>query len=331
MCSSLSPVIKSYDVNSFLLIMAHHRWVQDDSAAIFSPSVARIAASTARDWAFVDLWLLSMFRNQQGSPPPFERNQATLKALLDLATFNENADEHCQLLAHADVEALRQLTLSKTSLPQLQYCSASHVKKDLLEAIEHYLPKEGMASLQALASMDIHAGLVFSEPKDLGHDLISLHHAAYDTARLISRVETLEIEIRRGIGTAKRLSSIFQDDDYKPPSDLAKQNLDLQRKIKTMSAQLPEIRDRVAVLAASVNLSHPTIDKIANDELEYLAILARKRSLDAQMATFAGLPNNPDIARSELDALQRQLREVTVQREIRFEYLIERESPVKRR
>ncbi len=42
------------------------------SAAIFSPSVARIAASTAKDWNYVDSWLSARFHG--GSRPAFERN-----------------------------------------------------------------------------------------------------------------------------------------------------------------------------------------------------------------------------------------------------------------
>src|SRR3546814_5108209 len=60
--------------------------------ASFSPSVARIAASTTRDWADVDSWLASKLPAGR-APPSFERNSETLKALLSLSAHNEAADD----------------------------------------------------------------------------------------------------------------------------------------------------------------------------------------------------------------------------------------------
>ncbi len=74
------------------------------STAIFSPSVARLAASTAKDWNYVDSWLSSKLHGR--TPPPFERNPDTLKALLALAALNEAADEERDLLARVDAAAL---------------------------------------------------------------------------------------------------------------------------------------------------------------------------------------------------------------------------------
>jgi len=62
-----------------------------------------------------------------------------------------------------------------------------------------------------------------------------------------------------------------------------------------------------------------------------LSVLSRKKELDLQLATFQGLPSNPDMARAELEELRDQLRSVESQRDAVFEGLVERESPVKRR
>ncbi|KAJ3519927.1 hypothetical protein NM208_g13930 [Fusarium decemcellulare] len=146
-----------------------------------------------------------------------------------------------------------------------------------------------------------------------------------------ARVEVLHQHIEAEAAQINDLLRDLQSDDYKPPSHLAKQNLDMQRKIKTLSTKLPELQDRVAALAASSDASHPTIADLARDEQEYLAVLARKKELDLQLASFQGLPSNPDMARSELEDLRGQLRSITSQRDAVFEGLVERESPVKRR
>ncbi|KAI1117792.1 hypothetical protein F5Y14DRAFT_323654 [Nemania sp. NC0429] len=107
-------------------------------AAIFSPSAARAAASTAKDWAYVDAWLRRQFaalrqgQVQQGhgqdgspatapqnqsniskptttSPPPFERNPETLEALLSLIAANEEADEDRDRLARLESAALSEV------------------------------------------------------------------------------------------------------------------------------------------------------------------------------------------------------------------------------
>ena len=88
----------------------HQRHLSHDyeSGAIFSPTIARIAASTARDWSYVDSWLSSKL--PPGRPlPSFERNPDTLKALLALAAANEAADEQRSLLARAEAEALKEV------------------------------------------------------------------------------------------------------------------------------------------------------------------------------------------------------------------------------
>ncbi|KAI1193477.1 hypothetical protein F5X97DRAFT_37698 [Nemania serpens] len=109
-------------------------------AAIFSPSVARAAASTAKDWAYVDAWLRRQFatlrqeqvqgqgQGQDGSsaaaapqnqsniskpttssPPSFERNPETLEALLSLISANEEADEDRDRLARLESAALSEI------------------------------------------------------------------------------------------------------------------------------------------------------------------------------------------------------------------------------
>ncbi|KAI3339363.1 hypothetical protein F4824DRAFT_456981 [Ustulina deusta] len=93
-------------------------------AAIFSPSIARAAASTAKDWAYVDAWLRRQYahlgpddastrtrtrtvsKSTTSSPPAFERNPDTLEALLALIAANEEADEERGRLARLESAAL---------------------------------------------------------------------------------------------------------------------------------------------------------------------------------------------------------------------------------
>ncbi|KAI8676452.1 hypothetical protein LRP88_10545 [Fusarium phalaenopsidis] len=304
--------------------MAHHHLLGQDSA-IFSPSVARIAASTARDWSYVDAWLSSKFHPRP--VPSFERNNDTLKALLALASTNEAADEERSLLAKSEAAALQELKESESKAGN----GTRPLREGLLDAVQHNLPPDGHTALDAMAHMALQLGVAFPEPETLGRRMCELQSTIYDTEQMKARVEILHQHIDAEAARINDLLRELQNDDYQPPIQLAKQNLEIQRKVKALSAKLPELQDRVAALAANTDSSHPTIPDLARDEQEYLAVLARKKELDLQLASFQGLPSNPDMARSELEDLRGQLRSITSQRDAVFEGLVERESPVKRR
>jgi len=302
--------------------MAHHyhRRLESDSAAIFSPSVARIAASNARDWSYVDNWLASKFTN--GSIPPFERNAETLKALLALASHNEAADEERQLVSKAESEALAQLDSLKEENPPL--------REVFLDTVEDELPQEGQVALDSLASMAVQAGIAFPEPEDLGRKMVDMQKSIYEAETMSSRVEVLQRSIQKDAARMQIMLRRLEGDDHRPDPELAKQNLEIQRNVKTMAAQLQEFQYRVAALASTVGFPRPSIQDVARDEEEYMAALQEKQ-LDLQMAAFEGLPSDPDLARAELNALRSQLHGATSQRDEVFEGLVERESPVKRR
>ncbi|KAH6890983.1 hypothetical protein B0T10DRAFT_298765 [Thelonectria olida] len=306
--------------------MAHHRHLSEDSA-IFSPSVARIAASTARDWSYIDSWLAAKFHPRP--VPAFERNQDTLKAFLNLASLNEAADEERNLFAKSEVAALQELSTAKSDIQSAH--QRRPIREGLLDAVQHNLPSEGHTALDAMANMSLQLGVAYPEPESLGRRMTNLQASVQETEQMKARIDILHRHIEKETSLINDLLRQVKSDEYKPPAHLAKQNLDLQRRIKTMSTKLPELQDRVASLDVSAGSSHPTTTDIARDEQEYMAILAQKKELDLRMASFHGLPSNPDMARSELEALRGQLRNVTSQRDAVFEGLVERESPVKRR
>lgn len=304
--------------------MAHHRLLSEDSA-IFSPSVARIAASTARDWSYIDAWLSSKFHPRP--VPSFERNNDTLKALLALASVNESADEERNLVAKAEAAALQELTDSEAKIEN----KSRPLREGLIEVVQHNLPADGHKALDAMGSIVLQFGVAFPEPETLGQRMIQLQSSIHDAEQMKARVEVLHKHIDEEAARINDILKDLQSEDYQPPAHLAKQNLEMQRKIKALSTKLPELQDKVASLAASSNSSHPTIADLSRDEKEYLSVLAQKKELDLQLAVFQGLPSNPDMARAELEELRQELRSIESQRDAVFEGLVERESPVKRR
>lgn len=318
-------------------------------AAIFSPSVARLAASTAKDWSYVDSWLASKYN---GRPPPsFERNSDTLKALLALATLNESADENRNLLARVDADALREIkTAEDRNDNGNKYGRRSHhdeqdedgddgglitlptFKDDFFAALEGNLTKEGTASLTAMATASIDLGIAFPSPPQLGQAMLDLQARALGLDQAAARVTVLQHYLASESARLENLLREVSGDDYRPPaSGLARQNVEMQRRVKTAARKLPEMKDKVSSLARTVGLPNPTIEQVRHEEERYLELLEVKRGLDQQLGEFEGLPPDADLARQQLDALRRELRSITERRDAVFENLVERETPRKGR
>lgn len=319
-------------------------------AAIFSPSVARAAASTAKDWSYVDSWLRSKYAGSsinRGRPPSFERNPETLKALLALAAANEAADEDREQLARVEEAALAEVQASEREQEakrqrveaERQQGEAGSVAvdgellvSDLLEAIESNLSKDGKAALDAMASMAVDLGVAYPTPETLGAKFVELQGQALELEDSIERVNLLQRYLdRESARMASFLEELHHGEAYQPAPDLAKQNLELQRKIKGMTARIPELKQQVISLEKTVGLPRLTVEDVRKEEEAYLELLARKKDLDAQVKAFAGLPPDIEAARMELEALRAELRDATEQRDENFEKLVERESPVKSR
>ncbi|KAF3061272.1 hypothetical protein GL218_03189 [Daldinia childiae] len=361
------------------------------SQAIFSPSVARAAASTAKDWSYIDTWLRSIFANSSSSsnrasrPPPFERNPETLKALLALATANEAADEHREQLARVEeaaleevrsieqereerrerIDARKQQQKQQQQQQQQGETEAEEAEEaldgdilatDLLSALESSLSKDGATALEAMASMAVELGVAYPTPEILGSKFAELQGRAFELEDGIERVDLLRRYLDRESARAETFLAELQqsntdsslnthnDNDstisgnggsstsiFTLPPTLPKQNLSLQRLVKSTSSHLPDLTHQVHSLEKTIGLPSLTVDDVRADEEAYLDLLSRKKDLDAQVRAFAGLPPDIDAARAELEALRAELRNATERRDEDFEKLVERESPVKSR
>lgn len=304
-------------------------------AAIFSPTVARLAASTAKDWNYVDGWLASKYNGR--TVPQFERNPETLKALLALATLNETSDENRQLISQVDAAALEDINAARDAKQGAADedddapVDLVSFKNDFYDALEDNLTTEGKTALDAMASSAGHLGTAYPEPATLARAVLDLQVRLFDLEQAVSRVETLQ---RLADSESASLDELLQDvrgDEYRIPADLARHNLDLQRKIKAMAKRLPEVQSKVASLARTVGVPDPTIQQVGEEEERYLGSLHLRRRLDQQVSEFEGLPADVDRARQQLDRLRDELRTITGRRDAVFEGLVERETPRKAR
>ncbi|KAL2889065.1 Vacuole morphology and inheritance protein 14 [Ceratocystis lukuohia] len=298
--------------------------------AIFSPSVARIAASTSRDWNYVDSWLAAKYRSAfpGRDPPEFERTPETLKALHALASFDEAAGEDRDAIAAAEASSLEEVNAARDA-------PGKQLRDALLEAVEDSLTAEGAAALDVMSALAVSTGTALPSPIDLGHVIADLQGQSCEIQQMASRVDALLNYIRTealpGVNSVLRG---LEQDGYDHPTDLARQNLDSQRRIKTAASRLPAIQDQAAAAAATDLLrleGVPSLARIMADENEYFQLLAVKKDLDAQLTIFQGLPTDMHLARAELDNLRTDLEKMRGERDETFESLVERETPRKPR
>ncbi|OAA34567.1 hypothetical protein BBO_09134 [Beauveria brongniartii RCEF 3172] len=311
--------------------MAHLRDCLEagDPASMFSPSVARIAATEARDWSFVDCWIASQFPGRQ--PPPFERNADTLKTLLALISFKDTASEEARLLARIDRDALGLLSQSRDSAATARPVTMAAVRDSLLNIIEQELSKEGSIALHSMSSMAVSAKVTLPEPEQLCAAILDTQSAIFETEQMTFRAEALERHIHSEIVRANSLLNTIHDDICNLPEGLGKRNLELQRTVKAMTAQSPEYERRIATLKASAASSDLTVHGIIQEEQDYLALLEKRKLLEKRISIFRRLPSDPELARNELNAYRKELQGITSRRDAAFQGLVERETPVKRR
>ncbi|EFY93623.1 hypothetical protein J3458_001091 [Metarhizium acridum] len=307
----------------------------DGSAAIFSPSMARIAASTAKDWSYVDSWLASKFPDGD-TLPIFERNPSTLKALLAVASISERADDSRHLLASAEKIARGEGSHIDGYFEDLaddppRSGMTSSIREQILSAISAHLDQDGKVALDAMGDAAVQHGISLPKLEDLSNQLIALQTTLFETSQASLRADFWKSFLYREAKKTTDWLATTQSQNYQLPPELAKQNLDLQRKTKAFNAHLADTQDRMATCVPCGKGSDPTIQLVTEEEEQFLAVLSHKKDLDAQLMAFQGLPSDTNKARNEIDALRQKLRGFTSRRDEAFESLVEQASPVKRR
>ncbi|OAQ66649.1 hypothetical protein VFPPC_14354 [Pochonia chlamydosporia 170] len=309
--------------------------IENVPTAMFSPSVARIAASTAKDWSYIDSWLASKLSNSR-SLPTFERNSSTLKALLALVSLNEGADENCNLMADANQTALDENSCASVQFEEIEgvlprLWTTSAIRDELLSAIHGNLNQDGKAALDALGDMAVQQGTSLPDLHELGGQHMALIITLFEASQAALRIDAWRnLLLREYTKTTEWLTTTVKSQHYTLPPGLVKHNLDLQRKIKSLIAQRPDIQERQSAAVSSRQGFHPTVQLVAHEEEQFLDILIRKKELDSQIMDFRGLPSDEHKARDEVEALRQKLRVVASRRDEVFEGLVEKASPVKR-
>lgn len=235
------------------------------NTAIFSPSVARAAASAAKDWSYVDGWLQRKFPG--GDPPPFERNADTLRVLLALAAANEAADEERTLVARLEAETLNQLRAheqSQSHAPSENTNTDNNAldsaREAILTALETSLTREGQTALTALAALALQTNTPLPTPAALGTELINLSTTTSTLEQTTARIHTLTAHLAREVAATAQLATELRPPSPRPHPHPHDDDDDGNNTANPSSPNNPHNKTPAAASPASATGYHPPAD-----------------------------------------------------------------------
>lgn len=288
--------------------------------SLASPTKARQAAIQAKDWAYVNSWL-----SRQYAPKPvphFERNEDTLRVLLTLAAANDAADEEASLQHRAREEAVQTFKLHEEfeakDSHQLQ-------KKEILDEVEMCLDERGRNTLDDLADAAVTLGNTLSPtPEDLSQSIVELAAEEFDAQDQMAKVDMLHRYLQKELLRLQEdLEDLRSDKAYETPADTQSLTSEWVRGTKVLSTKVGEYQDRIASLERNQPRG-PTIDQLMGEEESIIRLRETVKSLEGRVKAFHYLPTDVPGARARYKELERELGQLTRQRDTMFGNLVER-------
>lgn len=285
-----------------------------------SPTKARQAAIQAKDWAYVNSWL-----GRQYAPKPvpqFERNEDTLRVLLTLAAANDAADEEAALQHRVREEAVRGFKLQEEA-----ECKAPHErqKNEILDEVEMCLDDKARRDLDDLAeSATVLGNTLNPEPEDLSQSIVELTAEDSDAQDQMAKVETLHQYLQRELARLQNdLEQLKTNKAYETPSDIHGTTSEWTRGTKTLATKVGEYQDRLASLERNQPRG-PTIEELMVEEENVVRLRETVESLEGRVKVFHDLPRDVPGARARYKELERELGQLTRQRDNMFGSLVGR-------
>ncbi|KAI9834261.1 MAG: hypothetical protein M1819_003099 [Sarea resinae] len=287
----------------------------DSPGAIFSPSLARQQLAQARDWAYIDTFLSTLYHP---SPVPrFERNGSTLKILLALAAQNETAEEEATILAAHSTSITRTLAENTAADPD------AHIFSALTDALK----PAAQAALTALASTSTALGTApTADPCLLAQRLIDLTAQSADLAQQSTRLETLSVALQSQLEILQAdLKTLKTHTAFNPPDSLPQKTADWTRGSKHLHTKLQDYHSRLASSpsASSLAAAELSLPELIAAEKSVLELQTQVRDLEGRVRAYKGLPHDAERAKREVERVGREVRAAERKRDRLFESLVE--------
>ncbi|KAI9797854.1 MAG: hypothetical protein M1833_005054 [Piccolia ochrophora] len=281
--------------------------------ALLSPSKAREHLALVKDWEYIDNWLAAKYASRK--PPSFERNHDTLKALLALAAFNDNADEGRDLMAAVEAKALAELLAD----------ADDDLNAPLLAALESALSPSGHQALESLASLSVALSTASVSTPALSAAILSHTSASHALTLQIHRLQSLHTALLTHlVRTRAHHTTLLSSPPLNPPSSLPKTTASRARATKQLTPKLAEYRTRIESLPADKGKPPLSISDVARMETEVRTLAAQVKTVVKQVEYFEELPWGKEEARREVVRVGRELEALGRRRDGLFEGLVER-------
>lgn len=274
---------------------------------LLSPSKARLQFVQAQEWAHVTTWLASKYH--PSTPPPFERNEETLNALLALAALKESADEEREAYAKVEHDALKELDAIVSGEPNTK----------ILAAMENSLTREGRTSLEALASLSVALGGVPTQ-REMANGIVQLKAAEISMHQQTQRVDALQESLGRELSSLQEQLAELRGDEFQSSVEVLQKTSGWTRSAKALSIKLTEYKDKLNSFDKG---KAPAVDipQMIEEEKGVLELQEKVKALEARVTAFQGLPPNWKQAKSEVERVKRALARLERQRDTMFEGL----------
>lgn len=288
--------------------------------SLASPTKARQAAIQAKDWAYVNSWL-----SRQYAPKPvpqFERNEDTLRVLLTLAAANDAADEEASLQHRAREEAVRAFKLREEADAKDPH---ERQKNEIMEEVEMCLDEKGRDNMNDLAEAAVALGNTLNPtPDDLSLSIIELTAEEFDAQDQIAKVDQLHRYLQKElVWLQDGLEELRSDKAYETPADIQSLTSEWVRDSKMLSSKVGEYQDRIASLERNQPRG-PTIEELMVEEENVIRLRETVKSLQGRVKAFHDLPKDSLEARARYKELERELGQLTRQRDTMFGNLVSR-------
>ncbi|KAI9697841.1 MAG: hypothetical protein M1820_007628 [Bogoriella megaspora] len=284
----------------------------DWTASHFSPSKARQQRAQAKDWEYVDSWLTKKFTPKP--VPPFERNEDTLKALMELASFNEATDEETSLIAEVQESVLKEL--------QDQTKNSAN-ENDVLNLINDSLSKKDQANLSSLAQLSVVLEAPDVKPDTLAERAITFTESEFNVEQQCQRADALIDSLQNELLRLEQIRTQFNNEGFVADSRLGQRTAEWTRGTKQLKAKLVEYNERLSSIPSDFS-ANPRVEDVNLLEVGLSEVQQRLKVLEREVQDFQGLPHDIDLARLKVADLTRELQELKRERDRRFEGLIKR-------
>jgi HAUS augmin-like complex subunit 1 len=293
-----------------------------DITHLLSPSKARLLAAESSSWTHVTTHLTRLFHP---SPiPPFERNPATLAALLSLIKANEDADAGRRIVHDARSEAMGLRNVEAASP-----ASEVDVGERFLATLTAALPPAGQRALDDLASAAVLLGCrcdpempVETEMSTL---ITSLTSSVFSAENSLSRLQQTSRAFSRDeaqLQDSLARLTVSTDAEALGVEAMHSRTTAMNRETKVVGMKLGEYQDRIKALRG-YDIGKVKVEDVVRREEKFEELQVGIRRLDERIINMQGLPPDLDVSRKEVERARGELEEWKRRRERAFEGLVE--------